>query len=355
MTEAGEAYADLGTPEGYDYRNLPQPEYEVSVSSRNALLANQVTINKINCEDYVAKNGVIATASSEINGNVASKVMDSGENALDSRWESKQKVDPQYLIIDLGQVRNIKQVSVLWENASAAEYDIEISTDGNTYTKVATVTSNQGGRCDAVVFSTMKSARYVKINGKSRTTQYGYSIRDMAIYGTTNVKVDETTAPPTTTQRQTTPQTTQVQTTRRQQNPATRDSVETSVEQGMTTEEKKMETTVAGSTNTVDKKVEIRKPDRVVIKKAIKKRSSKKAKIVLKKKVGVSGYQVRFCDNRKFQGYEQKIINKNQKKIILKGLQKRTKYFVKIRAFYRIDKKKVYGTWSKAKKIKMKK
>ena len=37
--------------------------------------------------------------------------------------------DPQTLTIDLGQIRNIKQIGIIWEAASARDYKIEVSSD----------------------------------------------------------------------------------------------------------------------------------------------------------------------------------------------------------------------------------
>lgn len=105
---------------------------------------------------------------------------------------------------------------------------------------------------------------------------------------------------------------------------------------------------IIGSDNTI-----VAKPAKVTIKKATKKRKSTKATITLKKAKGAKGYQIRWCENKKFDGYEQKTSKKI--KVTLKGLEKKTKYYVKARA-YNNDKsgKKQYGKWSARKTIKMK-
>lgn len=96
----------------------------------------------------------------------------------------------------------------------------------------------------------------------------------------------------------------------------------------------------------------VAKPKRVQITKA---KNIKKRKISLKfKKIkGVKGYQIRWCENRRFNGYEQKTTSKT--KMTLKGLSKKTTYFIKVRAYKMSGKKKLYGTWSKVKKVKVKK
>ena len=53
----------------------------------------------------------------------------------------------------------------------------------------------QQNRNDAIILFIMSNARYVRIVGTARNTNYGYSIWNMAIYGTEDLKVDETTTP----------------------------------------------------------------------------------------------------------------------------------------------------------------
>ena len=198
LTAAGEIYRDYGNPQGF---NAEEPDYKTNFRNQNTLLDNNVTENNVVLADYANESGVSASASSSFNGNKPEFAID---ESVDSRWESEQGQDPQSFTLDLGTNRNIKRIDVLWEAASAAEYTIEVSTDGNSYTQVAKVSSSTGARVDSTVLKQMVNGRYVKINGTARTTQYGYSIRDIAVYGTDNKDVDVTTAKPTTTPKPTT-------------------------------------------------------------------------------------------------------------------------------------------------------
>lgn len=94
------------------------------------------------------------------------------------------------------------------------------------------------------------------------------------------------------------------------------------------------------------------KPARVTIK-SIKNVKKRKISLKLKKISGVKAYQIRFCDNKKFQGYEQKTSSKV--KITLKKLDKKSTYYVKVRAYKVYKGKKIYGKWSKVKRVKIKK
>ena len=89
-----------------------------------------------------------------------------------------------------------------------------------------------------------------------------------------------------------------------------------------------------------------------VIKKAIKKKSAKKATVKLKKVAGVNGYQVKVSLNKKFKKKTTVTINTKKAKAVVKKLKAGKKYFVKARTYVIVDGKKVYGKWSKVKKVK---
>ena len=114
------------------------------------------------------------------------------------------------LVFLKGTFCNIKQVNIIWEDAGTSEYYIEVSTDGDNYTKIAEAEGmgRQQNRNDAIILFNMSNARYVRIVGTARNTNYGYSIWNMAIYGMEDLKVDETTMPEQTTQRPTSPEVT---------------------------------------------------------------------------------------------------------------------------------------------------
>ena len=96
----------------------------------------------------------------------------------------------------------------------------------------------------------------------------------------------------------------------------------------------------------------VKKPAKVKIKKA-KYKKKRKITIRLKKVAGAKGYQIRYSDEKNFDGYWQK--NTKKTKITLKKLDKNTKYYIKARAYKLVNGAKLYGKWSKKKKVKVKK
>ena len=82
---------------------------------------------------------------------------------------------------------------------------------------------------------------------------------------------------------------------------------------------------------------------------SIKRVNGNKAKIKLKKIDSASGYQLCYSTNKKFKN--NKKVSGSKLSYKLKLVKKGKKYYVKARAFSLSNNKKVYGKWSKVKKI----
>ncbi len=120
------------------------------------------------------------TASSENGGNRAAHAMDGNTG---TRWESKQGSDDEWLLISLEEVVTIYQLRIIWEAASAREYKVYFSETGEdeSYVEVFHGEFMGGARTDAVTPTAPMRAKYIRIVGISRTTQYGYSIFETEI------------------------------------------------------------------------------------------------------------------------------------------------------------------------------
>ena len=99
---------------------------------------------------------------------------------LTTRWSSAF-ADAEWLQVDLGSVRPVGQVVLRWERAYGMRYQILTSTDGVTFTPAFTQTNGLGGS-ENLLFPTV-SARYVRMNGQTRSTAYGYSLWEFEVYG----------------------------------------------------------------------------------------------------------------------------------------------------------------------------
>jgi len=105
------------------------------------------------------------------------------KNAVDSddesRWGS-QFSDPQWIAVDLGKPMEISRVRLLWEDAYASAYAIQVSPDGKSWTDVYHTTSGKG-ETEEIKF-TPTDARWVRMFGTKRVTLFGYSLFSFEIY-----------------------------------------------------------------------------------------------------------------------------------------------------------------------------
>ncbi len=97
-----------------------------------------------------------------------------------SRWSSAFS-DPQWLRVDLGASVAIDRVVLNWERAYATAFQIQVSTDGTTWTPVYGTTTSTGGTQTLTISG---QGRYVRMYGTARATQYGYSLREFQVFGT---------------------------------------------------------------------------------------------------------------------------------------------------------------------------
>jgi beta-glucosidase len=97
-----------------------------------------------------------------------------------TRWSSKF-ADPQTLTVDLGKVVKINRVVLRWETAYASAYTLCVSVDGQTWQDVYSTDSGQGD--EEVITFAPTDARYVRLIGRQRGTQYGYSLWEFEVYG----------------------------------------------------------------------------------------------------------------------------------------------------------------------------
>lgn len=91
-----------------------------------------------------------------------------------------------------------------------------------------------------------------------------------------------------------------------------------------------------------------------VLKKVVSKKT-KKIEVTWKKQKGVTGYEVQYSTNKDFKKgvHTKKVTGAAKVKVTIKGLKKNKKYYVRIRAYKKVDGKKYVSKWSKKKSIKI--
>jgi hypothetical protein len=118
-----------------------------------------------------------AVSSSDFSASFAAALAVDGDPS--TRWSSAFS-DPQWIYVDLGQPFILHSVQLVWEAAFGADFQIQISNDATNWTTAASITGNTGGTNDLAISGT---ARYVRVYGTRRGTEWGYSLWSFEVYG----------------------------------------------------------------------------------------------------------------------------------------------------------------------------
>lgn len=101
------------------------------------------------------------------------------DGSTTTRWSSV-KADPQSIQVDLGAMKQIGRVRLLWETAYAKSYTIETSADGVTWTAIYSTTAGNGATDDLTGLT--GAGRYVRARLTVRGTTYSYSLWEFEVY-----------------------------------------------------------------------------------------------------------------------------------------------------------------------------
>ena len=297
---------------------------EVNPDELEPITGSDVDRSIFEAIENIAK-GCSVVASSEKNDKAANVT----DGKIGTRWESEWNVDPQWLYVDLGSVKNINKVGFSWEGAYAKRYYVQISNNATDWKTVAAVKATSAKTVQITLDKTY-SARYVRMYGTRRGLDaYGYSMYEMGVWEAkevptteTTTTVDVTTVAPTTEAPTTEAPTTEAPTT-------AKPTTETPITEAATTNKNIQNASTEIATETTVRPTVKITPAKVKVKKVARKiKTSKK----FKKKT---------------------TITKNVKltTFTLKKLKKNKKYYIKVRAVRKTGKTKVYGLWSKPKRI----
>lgn len=140
----------------------------------------------------LALNKIVTSSSTE--GTLIDKNAVDGNKA--TRWSSAWS-DPQWIQVDLGANYNLSQIVLYWEAAFGKAFQLQVSSNGSTWT---TLYSTSTGTGDVQSINVSGTGRYVRMYGtqrgiKSGTDLYGYSLWEMEVYGSPASTPTPTLAP----------------------------------------------------------------------------------------------------------------------------------------------------------------
>src|SRR5690606_9220903 len=152
---------------GTEHKSLPEETMKPFTCSIRALLILSfswlVAAANAYANDNLALNKPVTSSSNENASLTAEMAVDGLTN---SRWSSSFS-DNQWIAVDLGEVYDISQVRLHWQNSYGREYLIQTSIDGVEWTTVFTETNGNGGLDD---LSLNGQGRYLRMFGQKRFT-----------------------------------------------------------------------------------------------------------------------------------------------------------------------------------------
>ncbi|MFD3536971.1 discoidin domain-containing protein [Streptomyces sp. NPDC058664] len=125
--------------------------------------------------------GKTATASSTEGPAFAASAAVDG-NLTGTRWASSWQ-DSQWLQVDLGKSATLSRAVLTWEGAYGKSYQIQASENGTDWRTVTAVSAGDGGTDEVTLSGT---GRYIRMNGLTRGTGYGFSLWEFQVYGSTD-------------------------------------------------------------------------------------------------------------------------------------------------------------------------
>jgi hypothetical protein len=132
-----------------------------------------------------------STASSvELTGVEATKANDGDES---TRWSSTF-IDNQWWQVDLQNITTIDNVTLTWDSSYASQFTISTSLDGLIFTDV--VTGYASGADTIELNFDPVNARYVRLNGIQRGTQFGISFFELDVYESSTTSVESNSEVP---------------------------------------------------------------------------------------------------------------------------------------------------------------
>jgi beta-mannosidase len=100
------------------------------------------------------------------------------DDDLSTRWSSNY-TDANWITVDLGAQTKISRAVLYWESAYAKSFQIQTSTDGNSWT---TKYENDAGVGGVTTIPLSVTSRWVKMNAIARASKFGYSLWEFQLF-----------------------------------------------------------------------------------------------------------------------------------------------------------------------------
>ena len=149
----------------------------VGASSRDIRLTGAFTVVSVPSSDLA--NAALyqpVTVSSALSANTPGSAAVDGDPT--TAWTS-QASDPQWIAVDLGVIKDLSRVRLVWNTNYATSYEIQSSPDDTNWSDIYATTSGGGGVEDVLVSG---RTRYVRLLGTQRAGADGYSLSEFDVF-----------------------------------------------------------------------------------------------------------------------------------------------------------------------------
>lgn len=150
----------------------------VGASSRDIRLTGSFAVGSVPSSDLAnAALHQAVTVSSTLSTNTPGTAAVDGDT--NSVWASASG-DPQWIVVDLGLVKDLSRVRLQWNTNFASSYAVQLSTNGTSWTNVYSTNGDAGGVEDILVSG---RGRYVRVYGTTEGLPGdGYSLAEFEVY-----------------------------------------------------------------------------------------------------------------------------------------------------------------------------
>ena len=135
-----------------------------------------------------SETNIFSGASATVDAGTASVAIDGNTGTRWTTGDSNKDVS-HWILVDIGEVRNVSTLKIAWETACPKDYYIEGSVDGTNYYPLmheTDVPSPAGGSFSGYTeyaFEDAVGVRYMKVRSVENNTGWGLSIFEMQAYG----------------------------------------------------------------------------------------------------------------------------------------------------------------------------
>ncbi|WP_175411987.1 beta-N-acetylglucosaminidase domain-containing protein [Streptomyces sp. TRM64462] len=164
----------ITVPEG-----TPAGSYEVPLSFAGQQRTLTVRAYPKTGGPDLARTGTASASGEETSDFPASAALDGDP---ETRWSSPAE-DGAWWQVELARPARVGQVVLHWQDAYATRYRVQVSPDGRTWRTAATVRDGEGRR--EAIRMDAPGARFIRVQGDGRATEYGYSLYAVEAYAVT--------------------------------------------------------------------------------------------------------------------------------------------------------------------------